>query len=164
MVASGRETRESLVRLFAEHLLGAPFRGERLPIRQFDLDVLRRPFAFPTEPADDIEEVKVTLLRLMPLDAGGERITLECMRGAKRSIWQMADARFGEHDPLGDGYRITRARLVIRFRATPGVRGGRTLPVSLTVPKGCDIRDRTAQEQLIGGKYLRLWGLVRDIG
>jgi hypothetical protein len=33
VVAQARETREDLVRLFAEHMLGAPFDGDRIPIR-----------------------------------------------------------------------------------------------------------------------------------
>lgn len=163
VVAADRENRENLVRLFADHMLGVPFEGKRLSIRQYSLDRLRTRFLFPTDPEDNIEGVAVRSLRLMPLDTSGERVTLECMRGAQRDIWAMAEERFREHDPLGGGYVITHARFTIRFRAVQGARGGRTLPVTITMPKGCDLKDRTERERLVGEKYLRRWGLLRDV-
>ncbi len=163
VVAQARETREDLVRLFAEHMLGAPFAGQRVPIRQFTLDHLLLPFSFPHDPEDGIESVRVTLVKLMPLDTQAERVTLECMRGAERSIWEMGEGRFREHDPMAGGYRITQVRFTIRFHAIPGVRGGRTLPVTITMPKGCDLKDRTDRERLVGEKYLKRWGLLRDV-
>ena len=160
IVAQARETRENIVRLFAEHLLGAPFHNDRLPSRIYSLDHLSRPFDFPTDVEDNIESVRVRLLRLMPYETQGERVTLEGMGGAKRTIWQMAAARFGDYDPLAGGYKITQVQFVIRFHAVPGVRGGRTLPVTITMPKGCDLKDRTERERLVGEKYLKRWGFL----
>ena len=60
VVAAARETREQFVRLFAEHLLGTAFKGERLRVRQYTLDQLLHPFDFPTDAADNIEAVRVT--------------------------------------------------------------------------------------------------------
>ena len=108
VVAPGRGTREPLVRLFAEHLLAAPIAGN-IRLRQFSLAGLRKPFGFPTDPEDNIESVRVRTLRLMPLDAGGERVILECGRDARRSVWAMAAERFVEHDPLAGGYDLSRA-------------------------------------------------------
>jgi len=163
VVAQARETREDLVRLFAEHLLGAPFDGERIPIRQYSLDHLLQPFDFPTDAEDKIESVRVSLLRLMPYETQGERVTLECMRGAERSIWQMADSRFGDNDPLVGGFKVTQVRFIIKFHAMPGVRGGRTLPVTISMPKGCDLKDRTERERLVGEKYLKRWQILRNV-
>jgi hypothetical protein len=58
------------MRLFAEHMLGAPLQGERIPIRQYSLDHLLQPFDFPHDVEDNIESVKVTLLRLMNAASG----------------------------------------------------------------------------------------------
>ena len=104
----------------------------------------------------------MNVLRLMPYDTQGERITLECMRGADRNVWEMAADRFGDRDPLRGGYTITQIRFTIKFRAVPGVRGARTLPVTISMPRGCDLKDRTERERLIGTKYLRRWGLLLD--
>ena len=54
-----------------------------------------RPFDFPTDPADGIAGVTVKELRLMDLGDAKERITLESMSGADRTIWQMAEHRIG---------------------------------------------------------------------
>ncbi|MCX7382582.1 MAG: hypothetical protein NT133_14455 [Alphaproteobacteria bacterium] len=163
VVAQARETREDLVKLFAEHMLGVSFEGGRIPIRQFTPDRLFTSFDFPRDAEDNIESVRVTMVRLMPLDTQGERVTLESMRGAERSIWEMADGRFREHDPMAGGYRITQVRFTVRFEAIPGIRGRRTLPVTITMPQGCDLKDRTDRERLIGEKYLKRWGLLRDV-
>jgi hypothetical protein len=97
------------------------------------------------------------------LDTQAERVTLECMRGADRSIWDMAKDNFGEYDPLRGPYRVTQAHLVIRFKPVPGVRGPRSLPITISLPHGCDLKDRTRSEQMIGQKYFRIWNILRDV-
>ena len=99
----------------------------------------------------------------MPVDAPGERVTLECMRQATQSIWQIAHKRFGANNPLLGGWLVTQAKLTIRFHPEPGSRRGRTLPLTITMPHGCDLKDRTERERMIGDKYLRRWGIVRDV-
>ena len=84
VVADTRETRETMARLFADHLLNTPFPGQRLPIRKYSLDHFKSVQGFPTDVDDNIEHVSVSLLRLMPHDGQGERVTLECMRGTKQ--------------------------------------------------------------------------------
>lgn len=163
IVAQARETREEMVRLFADHVLRAPFEGQRIPIRQYDLSRLREPFDFPTDPEDNIESVRVTLMRLMPYDVQGQRFTVESMRTSDETVWQMAAAGMKGQEHGIEGYMITQVRFTIRFRAVPGVRGGRTLPVTITMPKGCDLKDRTERERLVGEKYLRRWKLLRDV-
>jgi hypothetical protein len=72
-----------------------------------------------------MSSVRVGLLRLMPLDAPGERVTLECLRDAEGSIWQMAEKRFGDADLLRGGWIVTQARLRIRFHPDAGASRGR---------------------------------------
>jgi hypothetical protein len=163
VVCPDRESREDLVRCFARDLLATEFRQERLPLRQFHLGVLLRPFSFPTDPEDGIEAVRVNHLRLMPLDTVGERVVLECMRQSTRSIWTMAQERFGATDPLTGGWVVTQAKLTIRFLPEPGSRRGKTLPVTITMPHGSDLKDRTDRERIVGNKYLRRWGILRDL-
>ncbi len=163
VVANDRESREDLVRIFARDLLGTEFEQERLPFRQFDLGKLRQPFAFPTDPGDGIESVRVNQLRLMPIDTVGERVTLECMRQATQTIWQMAQDRFASNNPLLGGWVVTQAKLSIRFHPQPGAKRGKTLPLTITMPHGCDLKDRTERERMIGDKYLRRWEIVRHV-
>jgi hypothetical protein len=131
VVARARDNRQQLARLLAQHLLAADVPRVRITLRRFDLSVLLRPFDFPTDPEDAIERVRVNRLRLMPIGSEGERITLECLRGSTCSLPEMAQHRFGAHDPLLCGWLITQAKLTIRFFAR-GNGGGRTLPLTIT--------------------------------
>lgn len=162
VVATERESREEIVRLMARDLLGIDYQNEKVPLRRYDLAILLRPFAFPTDPADGIESVEVKQLRLMPIDDVGERVTLECLRKADRTIWSMAADHFGAGDPLAGGWVATQAKLTIKFHPRGDAKRGRTLPLTITMPHGCNLKDQTEEEQLIGEKYLRRWGILRD--
>ena len=163
VVAPDRESRAEIARLFVRNLLDAEFKGEKIHLRYYDLSVLLHTFDFPTDPEDGIESVQVKLLRFMPIDSSGERYTHECLRKADRNIWDAAASRFGDHNPLNGGYLITQVRITIRFHAAPADGGGRTLPVTITMPNGCDLKGKTERERLIGEKYLRRWGFLRDV-
>lgn len=164
VVANDRESREEMVRFMARDLLGIEFQSEKVPFRTYDLAVLIRPFDFPTDPADGIESVEVKQLRLMPIDNVGERVTLECLRKADRTIWSMSAERFGASDPLAGGWVATQARLSIKFHPKGDSKRGRMLPLTITMPHGCNLKDQTAEEQLIGEKYLRRWGILSGDG
>ena len=75
----------------------------------------------------------------------------------------MAAERFGPGDPLAGGWIATQTKLTIKFHPKAGARRGRTLPLTITMPHGCNLKDQTEEEQLIGEKYLRRWGILRDV-
>ena len=162
VVASDRESRSEMALFLARDLLGVEFRDEKVPMRHYDLGVLLAPHSFPTDVEDGIERVEVRQLRLMPIDAVGERVTLECLSKADRNIWTMAASRLGPGNPLTGGWVATQAKLSVKFHRKPGARLGRTLPLTITMPHGCNLKDQTEQEQLIGEKYLRRWGILID--
>ena len=163
VVAQDRHSRVDLVRLFARNLLAKEFKQDRVPVRHFNLDVLAQPFSFPTDLADNIDSVRVNLLRLKPIDGAGERVTLEAMRELKMTIWEMAAQRFGDNNPLLGGWTITQVRFTICFKPEAGASRGKTLPLTITKPHGCDLKDCIERERNIGEKYLRRWGLQQDI-
>jgi hypothetical protein len=163
VVAKDRESRPDIIRLFARDLLATEFQETRLPLRRYDLSSFVQPCEFTSDAEDRIESVRVNHLRIMPLDARGERIALDCLRGADCTIWEIAARRLADAAPLHSGWVVTQARLSIRFQPEPGSRRGKTLPLTITMPHGCDLKDRTERERLIGEKYLRRWGIVRDV-
>ena len=114
------------------------------------------------DPEDGIASVRLVLLRIAP-DGTDGRVTLETGARAARSLNEAAQGWFGANNPLRHAPAITQAKLAIRFEPRPGQRRGRSLPVELTWPHGCNLRDRSDQERLVGEKYLRRWKLVRDI-
>jgi hypothetical protein len=163
VIANVKETRQAFVRYFAENLLGIELGSDRLPLRRYDLAALRRPYHFPSDPQDGIESVRVACLRLMPFGTAGERVTLECMHDASKTIWQMAAEHFGDNDPLRHGWVVTQVKLVIKFRPTATITRGRSLPLTISMPHGCDLKDRIEAERLIGDKYLRIWGILENV-
>jgi len=162
VVANVRESRKDFIDIFARTLLNYRTDKKRLVLRRYDLAVLTRPHAFPSDPEDGIESVWVNLLRLMPLNAAGERVTLECERDGSNTIWQMASSNFGLSNPLHGGWIVTKAKLLICFRPTMDSRRGKVLPLTITTPHGCDLKERTECERIIGEKYLRRWGILKD--
>ena len=162
VVARDRESRAQMAKSLARDLLGFEFGGDKVPFRRFDLSVLLAPFDFPTDIEDGIELVEVRQLRLMPLDKVTRRVVLECLAKEDATIWQMAEEEFGATSPLRTGWVVTQAKIVIKFHPKGGARWGRTLPLTITMPHGCNLKDRTREEQLIGEKYLRRWGLLVD--
>ena len=75
---------------------------------------------------------------------------------------QKAEERFGDHTPLSDGYVVTRAKIAVKLARPARGTGRRSLTLSISWPHGCDLKDRTATEQLIGEKYLHRWGILVD--
>jgi hypothetical protein len=57
---------------------------------------------------------------------------------------------------------VTRARFTIKFHPGPDSSRGKSLTLTVTMPHGCNLKDMTAQERLIGKKYLRHWGILTD--
>jgi hypothetical protein len=163
VVAQDRDVREELVKLVSRDLLDSDFGADRLLLRSYDLKVLTRPFEFPSDPEDRIESVRVNMLRLMPLDTQAERVVLESKRQANGTIWGMAETRFGSNNPLLSGWTVTQARLTIRFHPENGRGRAKTLPLTITMPHGCDLKDRTERERIIGEKYLDRWQIARDV-
>lgn len=141
VVANTLEDRRDLTAFMARELLGIDFKEKHIPWREYDLSMLLKPFDLPTDPEDGIMGVTVKELRFMELGERGERITLESMSGAERTIWEMAEKRIGL-DIGGAGHLlpvateapewvITRARFTIKFH--PGPEGGRGKSLTLTV-------------------------------
>ena len=99
----------------------------------------------------------------MPFGTTGERVMLECVHDASKTIWQMAAEHFEDNDPLRHGWIVTQAKLVIKFRPTATMTRGRSLPLTISMPHGCDLKDRTEVERLVGDKYLRRWGILDNV-
>lgn len=162
VVANDKATRGEIVKATVTHLLGIAFKENRLPLRCYDLSVFLNPYDFPVDPEDGIEGVDVRELRLMPIDDSDFRVTLEKPARADETIWTKAEERFGDRTPLSEGYVVTRAKIAVKLARRPDGGRRRTLSFTISWPHGCDLKDRTATEQMIGEKYLRRWGILVD--
>lgn len=159
---AGRPLREEVAKAFVEELFPQSGAIERIRLRELALSNLARPQHFAVEPEDGIESVRLTALRFSP-DGSTGRLTLEAGPKEGPALHELARSWFGPSDPLARGPSIKRARIAIKFAAGNGRRRPRTLPLELTEPHGCNLRDRSDEERLIGEKYLKLWQLVREV-
>jgi hypothetical protein len=158
----GRELREAVAKAFAEELFPAAGGVEPVRLRQVDLTGLSVERPLPVDPEDGISSARLLALRISP-DGPEGRVTLEIGTKSKRTLHEAARSWFDSGDPLAHQPAITKARLSIKFEPPPGRSRGRSLQVELTVPYGCNLRDRSDKERLVGEKYLRRWGLLRDV-
>jgi hypothetical protein len=81
VVAGDKDTRSRIMEAAVTKLLGVKFAGSEMPLRHYDLSVLLKPHAFPTDFEDGIEYVQVRELRLMPIDDNARsRLPGQCGR------------------------------------------------------------------------------------
>jgi hypothetical protein len=82
--------------------------------RDFDLNRLKRPAAFSTDPVDGIKSVEVTLLRLRNATSQFGYATVEINGTERGDIHAKSALWFGDSDPLRLPYwRVTQAKLKI---------------------------------------------------
>ena len=160
VIADTKEIREEVAKAFSVTLLQTEIEGETVPLKQYDISKLLRQFDFPTDPDDGIASVKVTMLKLKPQD-NSNKVTLEVAARETRTIYEVSQEWFNTHDPLRNGFYLSQVKLAIYFTPDEENRRGKVVPVKIIWPNGCDLKDKTEKERLIGDKYLKRWGLLR---
>ena len=163
VVAQDRASREEMAHAFTDTLLRQKISGKRIPLREYDLRPLMSIHPFPTDPEDGIRAVEVISLSLQPLIDGAEMITFDADRKTGRSLYERLFEWFREHNPLTNGFRIQKVILAVQFHSDGGIGRGKVVPVKLSLPNGCSLKNKTDKERLVCEKYLPLWGLVREV-
>jgi hypothetical protein len=159
MSKGGKDTREGIARSFAIRIMGSDEELQPVRRRDFELDRLKRAMPFPTDPADGIKSVTVTLLRLSGIGRFA-RVTIETDEGT--DIHAASARWFGDGDPLQRSeWRVTQAKLRIAFHPEANGKREKAINVELRARNGSNLKDQTQRHQMVSEKYLLLWGLVR---
>ena len=157
----GRPLREDIAKSFAEHLLDSETTLTPVSRRDFDLDRLKRPIPFPTDPSDGIKSVEVTLLRLRNIAGGFGRVTIELDDAEQGDIHAKSACWFGDSNLLlRPDWRVIQAKLKIAFYPEAKGKRAKTINVELRAPNGSNLRDQTWRHQIVE-KYLARWGLIK---
>ncbi|PKP79180.1 MAG: hypothetical protein CVT81_00400 [Alphaproteobacteria bacterium HGW-Alphaproteobacteria-3] len=161
VVAQKKARREELVKIFARTLLGHVIEAERIPPRRYDLSIFMADREFDFDPEDGIVDVRLRLVRFATHDDRAF-VTIEA-RSDFETVHEAARREFGERSPFREGNRIVEAVLSVRFRPDRVNPRGRTIAIKLRDPNGCDLKDKTDKERLLGEKYLRRWSIAEDL-
>jgi hypothetical protein len=165
VISDSKENRGKLAKAFANAFLKAKDDIGEVMIKKYDLSKLRSAYDFmkDVDATDLIDEVKVTMLKLGTA-SGKSSTTLEAPFTSQSTIYEFATKSFASSNPLQNpAFEIRRAKLSIRFKSTDKKPRGELLHVAITNPNGCDLKDRSEKQKMIGNKYLEAWGLMERI-
>ena len=165
VISDSKENRGKLAKAFANAFLKSKDDIGEIMIKKYDLSKLRSAYDFmkDVDGTDLIDEVKVTMLKLGTA-SGKSSTTLEAPFTSQSTIYEFAAKSFASNNPLQNpAFEIRRAKLSIRFKSTDKKPRGELLHVAITNPNGCDLKDRSEKQKMIGNKYLERWGLMERI-
>ncbi len=161
VVGDRKADRRDLAKVFAKTLLNHSADAPPLPLRHYDLSVFMNDRRLPTDPQDGIGIVRVRLVKFETLDESAF-LTIEA-RSVDDNVHALARQMFDDRNPFLGGYRIREVVLSVPFEPDDVNPRGRTISIKLRHPNGCDLKDKTDKERLIGEKYLRRWGILREL-
>ncbi len=159
-----RDNRPLLAKAFANAFLRTNHDVEEIKIKKYNLLKLIDHYDFmkDVDVNDLIEDVKVTLLKLKPLN-GRNSTTIESSFIDQRSIYHLVQEWYTQNNPLHGSFLVKKAKLSIKFKAGNGYPRGKLFHITITDPNCCDLKNKTEKEKLIGNKYLEKWGLVEQV-
>ncbi len=165
VISDSKENRSKLAKAFANAFLKSEDEVGEIMLKKYDLSKLRSAYDFmkDVDAKDLIDEVKVTMLKLGTA-SGKNSTTLEAPFTSQLTVYEFATKSFANNNPLlNPAFEIRRAILSIRFKSTDKKLHGELLHVAITYPNGCNLKDRSEKQKMIGNKYLERWGLMERI-
>lgn len=157
-----KQIKEDLQQIFARSILHENLLEENRNSPPYELNGLKnRTFAFPTEPADGIREVKIKELKLSVLGNDRHRIALEVSPyGPVHEIYDFMDRVLNsEALPMT---MVNVRSVVIQMRFNSGAGRGqdvKTINFRISCPDSCNLKD--GPEHRTAKKYLKKWEIDR---
>jgi hypothetical protein len=157
-----RQLKADLQQLFGMTILGEQLAPEAPRSLAYELNgLMDRNFAFPTDPEDGIEEVRVRRLRLSLVGNGSRRITVEAdPKGPVQDIYDLMDEFLSRKVLRGAVFYVTQASLEFRFAPRGNVRP-KGLKFDVSFPNCSTLKSKREEQRMLGEKYLKRWGIDR---
>lgn len=159
----GKEIKRDLQELFGRTILHEGLGDEGDDSPPYELNGLKnRDFAFPTDPADRIMEVRVKELRLSVIGNARNRVTFDVSpNGATGEIYEFMVSSLHEKRLPMAMVNVSSAVLQVRFDNTGGDgRSTKTVTFRISHPDSCNLKDKP--EHLVVKQYLKRWGIERE--
>lgn len=133
------------------------------PIRpSFYLDHLLNPLcALPTDPADLVEEARITRLRFSPRGSGGWIEVKADAKAPPDDIYRKIDRHLKKESIVTEGTRVMQATFALKFHHD-GKGRQKTMTFNVTAPNSCDLKHKPDEQRVVGERCLRLWEVSRD--
>ncbi|MDD2706726.1 MAG: hypothetical protein PHV34_01850 [Verrucomicrobiae bacterium] len=156
-----KRLKQDLQKIFARCILHEEISDENPRSIPYELNSLKNPsFAFPTDPADGVMEVRIRELRLALVGNERKRITFHVApKGAPHDIHDLMTHSLHEHRLPLSMVNVVSAVIQMRFNRDGGTIRPMTVSFRITSPDICNLKDKP--EHLVAKKYLKLWGLER---
>jgi hypothetical protein len=152
-----------LQRAFCQAVLGIDVEPAN-PLRPvYDLSMLLDPdFAFPTEPSDHVEQIKLPMIEFGPVDANREvnlrRLKFSRKVSARRALQLVRDELTGRGLSRNEVY-VKHAAIQFRFLSGSSGRPGQ-MTVNVITPNTCDLKDKPEEMQAIRERCFKAWGVL----
>ncbi|MCW2892955.1 MAG: hypothetical protein JWO75_2444 [Actinomycetia bacterium] len=158
----GRKVHDELQKCFCRATHGIEVEPEPPSLPVYRLDELKNPaFAFPTNLADQIAEVRIRSLRVEPVDTPRRSILLKAdPKGPKDDIHQAIDLYLSATNLPRAKMRVTTVTLQLTFMSD-GAAKAKTMTFDISHPSSCNLKSKPDEMRAIGERCLKLWGITQ---
>jgi hypothetical protein len=127
----------------------------------YQLDHLLTPdFPLPTDPADGVEEARITLLRIAPRGSGGYIEIKADPKGHRSDIYRKIE-RWIKAGVVVDGARVLKASFHLKFQGNSNGRQP-TMSFDVSAPNSSNLKSKPDEQREVGERCLKLWKVVED--
>lgn len=157
----GKKVWEPLQTAFCQAVLGEEV-DPADPMRPaYQLDHLLRPdFPLPTDPADGVEEARITLLRIAPRGSGGYIEIKADPKGHPNDIYRKIE-RWLKAGVAVEGVRVLKASFHLKFHGNGNGRQP-TMTFEVSAPNSSNLKSKPDEQREVGERCLKLWKVVED--
>jgi hypothetical protein len=125
--------------------------------------LLQSDFPLPTDPADRVEDARITRLRIVPRGGGGYIEIKADPRGDRNDIYRKMDRWLRRENLPIEALRVVQATFALRFIHS-GVGRQPTLTFEVSVPHSSNLKSKPDEVRVVGERCLRLWEVTDDQG
>ncbi len=125
--------------------------------------LLQNDFPLPTDPADRVEDARITRLRIIPRGGSGHIEIKADPRGDRNDIYRKMDRWLRRENLPVEGLRVVQATFSLRF-VHNGVGRQPTLTFEISVPHSSNLKSKPDEARVVGERCLRRWEVTDDQG
>jgi hypothetical protein len=126
-----------------------------------NLDLLKKPFDFPTHPQDGIKNVKITMMRLKPYN-GECDITLKIPKNGSRDIHEIVAKQIDDSGSIVNSLVVKEVELHIEFHNQNIKEKTNSYFIKIKSSGQYELKNHSAESITIISKYLKYWGLASE--